>query len=59
METKSGMYINIIITQTVCAVLILAVILVMKYFFKGEFKEFKSWYDVNITADTDINEVLE
>ena len=59
MEARKGMYINIIITQAVCAVLILAGILVMKYFYKAEFEKFKNWYTVNITADTDIKEVTE
>ena len=56
---RQSMYINIIITQLICCVLIISSVLVMKYFFKGEFKEIKSWYIKNITNDTRISEVIE
>lgn len=56
---KSGYYINIIITQTICVVIVLLSVLVLKYFFKGEYKAVKNWYKTEIATNTDIDEVLE
>lgn len=55
---KENMYINIIITEILCMLVILVSVLVLKYFFKGEYKEFKAWYNTEITADTKIEEVI-
>ena len=55
---KDNMYINIIITQAICVILILLSVLTVKYFFKGEYKNFKEWYLEEITADTHIEEVI-
>ncbi len=58
MEDKGNMYINIIITEAICMAVILLSVFTFKYFFKGEYKEFKKWYNTEITADTRIEEVI-
>ncbi len=58
MEEKRNMYINIIITEALCGVVILLSVLTLKYFFKSEYEEFKAWYNTEITADTKIEEVI-
>lgn len=60
METKeqSGYFIKIIILQCIFTVIILSSVLVVKYFFKSTYTEFKEWYTDNIAVDTDIYEVL-
>ncbi len=58
MEEKKGMYINIIITEALCMVVILLSVLVLKYFLKSDFKDFKKWYEKELTADTRIEEVI-
>lgn len=55
---KDNMYINIIITQAICVILIFLSVLTVKYLFKGEYKIFKEWYLEEITADTHIEEVI-
>ncbi len=50
---------EIFITQIITVLIILCSVLIVKYFFKGTYKEFKVWYKENICAQTDINEVLE
>lgn len=55
---RENMYINIIITQAICVIMILLSVLAVKYLFKGEYKFFKEWYLEEITADTRIEEVI-
>lgn len=55
---KENMYVNIIITQAICVILIFLSVLTLKYLFKGEYKNFKGWYLEEITADTRIEEVI-
>ncbi len=55
---KDNMYINVIITQAICVIVILLSVLTVKYLFKGEYKVFKEWYLEEITADTRIEEVI-
>lgn len=55
---RENMYINIIITQAICVIMILFSVLTVKYFFKGEYKFFKEWYLEEITSDTRIEEVI-
>lgn len=50
---------EIFITQMICAVIILAAVLIVKYFYKDTFLKLQSWYTENICTETDINEVLE
>lgn len=56
---KRDMYLNIIIVQSLCVVVILASVLTVKYFFRGTYSKVKEWYSSNICVDTDINQVLE
>ncbi len=58
MEEKKGMYINIIITEAICVTVVLFSVLLLKYFFKPDYKEFKEWYNKKITADTRVEEVI-
>ena len=50
---------KLIIAQTVCVLIIISSVLVIKYFFKGTYKQLTKWYIDNVCVDTDINEVLE
>lgn len=50
---------RLIIAQAVCVLIILSSVLVIKYFFKGTYKQLTKWYIDNVCVDTDINEVLE
>lgn len=55
---KTDAFVKIIILQCVLAVLIIATVLMTKYFFRGTYKELKHWYQENVAVDTDIYEVL-
>lgn len=57
-KPKGGFF-GIIITQITVTLIILLSVLAVKYFFKSTYKELKVWYDTNICAETDINEVLD
>lgn len=54
----NSQFANIIITQAICVALILMAVLVTKYFFKDTYNELKLFYEQQICADTDINEVI-
>jgi hypothetical protein len=54
----SNCFINIIITQALCVLIILLAVLLLKYFFKPEFSKLKGWYQKNICNDTYVEEVL-
>ena len=56
---QKGGFFGMIITQTTVTLIILLSVLAVKYFFKSTYKELKVWYDTNICAETDINEVLD
>lgn len=55
---KRDCFASIIITQSICVVLILLTVLVVKYFFKGTYNQAKEWYSQNICVDTDIEQVI-
>lgn len=57
-KPKSGFF-GIIITQSIVTLIILLSVLTVKYFFKSTYSSLKEWYNVNICAETDINEVLD
>lgn len=59
MTEKKGMYINIIIAQALCAAVVLASVLCIKYFFASDYEKFQKWYFTEITNDTEIQEVIE
>lgn len=49
---------KVLIIQTICVLIILSAVVVMKYFFKGQFSKIAKFYNQNIMADTSIAEVL-
>ena len=58
-EKRPNMYINIVITQFICVVLVTACVLVLKYCFKSDYEKFKVWYLEEITPTTSVSEVLK
>lgn len=58
-ETKKNYFQNIVIAQCICILIILLSTFVVKTFFTKQYEELKQWYQENICAQTDINEVLE
>ena len=50
---------KVLIIQTICVLIILSAVVVMKYFFKGQVSKITEFYNQNIMADTYIAEVLE
>lgn len=58
-EKRPNMYINIVITQFICVVLVLASVLVLKYCNKTEYKKVKVWYEREIIPTTSVSEVLK
>ena len=56
---RRSRFIEILTTQIIAMVIIFISVLVIKYFFKSTYKEFKVWYRENICANTDIQEVLK
>ena len=50
---------KVLIIQTICVLIILSAVVVMKYFFQGQFSKIAEFYNQNIMADTYIAEVLE
>ena len=47
-----------VIVQSVCVLMILASIVIMKYFFKGAYSQIENFYREEILSDTKISEVL-
>lgn len=57
--TKKDKFLHITVTEIICVLMIILVVLVAKYFFKARFTEIKDWYNQNFLVDIDINQVLE
>ena len=57
-RSKSVLY-GIIIAEAAVAAVILITVTAVKYFFPGCYTELKGWYETNICADTDADEVLD
>ena len=57
-QEKSNNFVNIIIAQALCVVLVVCSILAVKYFWKKEYKEIKDFYSSEVATNTDIQEVL-
>ena len=51
-------FVDIIITQAICVIIILLALIVIKYFFKDTFAKIENWYNKYICADTEISEIL-
>lgn len=58
-KQKKNYFTEIFITQSVCIVIILIMILITKIFFKNEYKKIKDFYKEQICAQTSIEEVIE
>lgn len=56
---KNGGVFGMIVTEAVVAAVILAAVLTVKYFFKDTYSSLKKWYNSDVCAETDINEVLK
>ena len=50
---------KIIITETICVLIILAGITAVKYLFTDTYGDLKAWYEEYICDETNIDEVLE
>lgn len=59
MEENQGIYLNIIITQALCMLVVLLSVITIKYLFKSEFKTLQKWYLKEFCNDTTIEEVIE
>ena len=59
MEENQGLYLNIIITQGLCMLVVLLSVITIKYLFKSEFKVLQKWYIEEFCNDTLIEEVIE
>ncbi len=59
MEENQGAYLNVMITETLCMVLVLLSVITIKYLFKSEFKTLQKWYIEEFCNDTLIEEVIE
>lgn len=59
MEENQGIYLNIIITQALCMLVVLLSVITIKYLFKSEFKTLQKWYVKEFCNDTLIEEVIE
>ena len=56
---KFNCFINIIIAEFMCVSVILTAVFAIKYFFKNEYREVKTWYNQEVATNTDVNEVLK
>ena len=59
MEENQGVYLNVIITQALCMLVVLLSVITIKYLFKSEFKSLQKWYLEEFCNDTLIEEVVE
>lgn len=50
---------KVVIVQSVCVFLIIASVLVVKYFFKDTYKQVKDFYNDHLNSDTSVSEVIE
>ena len=56
---ENGRYfLKIVIAQFALVVILLASVLIVKYFLKSTYNDFKKWYEKNVAVDTDVYEVL-
>lgn len=56
---KRDNYLNIIVVESVCVLIILLSVFVTKLLFKNVYQSVEDWYNKNICVDTDINQVAE
>ncbi len=59
MDEKQGAYLNVMITEVICMLMVLLSVITIKYLFKSEFKTLQKWYVEEFCNDTLIEEVIE
>ena len=52
-------YVKLIIAQGIIAIIVILFVLILRFCFKEEYKDFKNWYIENAISDTDVYEVVE
>lgn len=59
MDENQGAYLNVMITEVICMLVVLLSVITIKYLFKSEFKTLQKWYVEEFCNDTLIEEVIE
>ena len=59
MDENQGAYLNVMITEALCMLVVLLSVITIKYLFKSEFKNLQKWYVKEFCNDTLIEEVIE
>ena len=59
MDENQGAYLNVMITEALCMLVVLLSVITIKYLFESEFKTLQKWYVKEFCNDTLIEEVIE
>ena len=59
MDENQGAYLNVMITEVICMLVVLLSVITIKYLFKSEFEALQKWYVKEFCNDTLIEEVIE
>ena len=59
MDENQGAYLNVMITEALCMLMVLLSVITVKYLFKSEFKTLQKWYVEEFCNDTLVEEVIE
>lgn len=51
-------FVAVLITQSICVVMIILSVLTVKFFFKAEHKKLAEWYEKNVAAGISAEDVL-
>jgi len=54
-----NMYAQICITQSICVVVILIAVIIIKFFFESSYIKLQKWCDNNVLEQTVINDVFD
>lgn len=49
----------VMLSEFILALVIIAAVLILKYFFPKQYKESKKWYEQNVTVDTNTEEIVK
>ncbi len=49
---------KVVIIESVCVLLVISSVFIIKYFFKSEYPVIQEFYKIEIMSDTDVLEVL-
>lgn len=52
-------FVAVLITQSICVLIIIASVLVTKFFFKTQYKKLAGWYEKNAAVGVSAEEVLK